>query len=62
MVPCFFLIYLIPGLPDDIVCFVVGLSQLDLRQMIVLAKLGRLPGVSISCRVGAHATELPPWA
>jgi uncharacterized membrane protein YdjX (TVP38/TMEM64 family) len=58
----FFLIYLIPGLPDDLVCFIVGLSQLDLRQMIVLAMLGRLPGVIVSCWVGAYATELPSWA
>ena len=58
----FFLIYLIPGLPDDVICFVIGLSPLALPRMIVLAMLGRLPGVFVSCWVGAYATELPLWA
>ena len=59
--PFFFLIYLIPGLPDDIICFLIGLSRLALPRMIVLAMLGRLPGVFVSCWVGAYATELPLW-
>jgi len=58
----FFLIYLIPGLPDDIVCFLIGLSRLKLPWMVALAMLGRLPGVLVSCWVGAYATELPLWA
>jgi uncharacterized membrane protein YdjX (TVP38/TMEM64 family) len=57
----FFLIFLIPGLPDDIVCFVVGLSPLPLTQMVVLALVGRLPGVFVSSWVGAYAAEFPTW-
>jgi len=57
----FFLVFLIPGLPDDLVCFVIGLSALSLPRMIVLAMLGRLPGVWVSCWVGAHAGALPWW-
>jgi uncharacterized membrane protein YdjX (TVP38/TMEM64 family) len=60
--PFFFLIYLVPGLPDDIICFVIGLSRLALPQMVVLAMIGRLPGVFVSSWVGAYATELPLWA
>lgn len=30
--------------------------------MVVLAMIGRLPGVFISCWVGAYAGELPWWA
>jgi len=60
--PFFFLIYLFPSLPDDIVCFLIGLSSLALPRMIVLAMIGRLPGVVISCWVGAYAGELPWWA
>jgi uncharacterized membrane protein YdjX (TVP38/TMEM64 family) len=59
--PFFFLVYLIPGLPDDLICFLIGLSRLALPRMIVLAMLGRLPGVFVSCWVGAYATELPWW-
>ena len=58
----FFLIYLIPGLPDDIVCFLIGLSPLPIARMVVLAMIGRLPGVLVSCWFGAHTTELPLWA
>jgi len=58
----FFLIFLVPSLPDDLVCFLVGLSPLALPRMIVLATIGRLPGVFVSCWVGACATELPWWA
>jgi len=57
----FFLIYLVPGLPDDLVCFVVGLSRLPLLQMVGLALLGRLPGVLVSSWLGAYATTLPVW-
>ena len=57
----FFLVFLIPALPDDIVCFVIGLSLLSIPRMVVLATLGRLPGVFVSSWFGAHATDLPLW-
>lgn len=57
-----FLIFLVPVFPDDIICFLIGLSSLDLPQMIVLTVLGRLPGVFVSCWVGAYAMGLPWWA
>jgi uncharacterized membrane protein YdjX (TVP38/TMEM64 family) len=58
----FFLVFLFPFLPDDIVCFLVGLSPLSIPRMAVLAALGGLPGVFVSCWLGAHATDLPLWA
>ena len=60
--PFFFLVYLFPSLPDDVVCFLIGLSPLAIPRMVVLATLGRLPGVFVSCWVGARAAELPWWA
>ena len=57
----FFLIFLFPFLPDDTVCFLVGLSPLPIPRLIVLAALGGLPGVFVSCWVGARATDLPLW-
>jgi uncharacterized membrane protein YdjX (TVP38/TMEM64 family) len=59
--PFFFLVFLFPFLPDDVVCFLIGLSPLPISRMVVLATLGRLPGVFVSCWVGAHAAELPWW-
>ena len=58
----FFLIFLVPFLPDDIICFVIGLSPASIPGMLVLAALGRLPGVFVSCWVGSRATAFPWWA
>lgn len=58
----FFLVFLFPFLPDDVTSFLIGLSPLSIPRMLVLATLGRLPGVIVSCWVGARATELPWWA
>jgi uncharacterized membrane protein YdjX (TVP38/TMEM64 family) len=58
----FFLLFLFPFVPDDIACFLIGLSPLAIPRMVVLAALGRLPGVFVSCWLGAYATELPSWA
>jgi uncharacterized membrane protein YdjX (TVP38/TMEM64 family) len=58
----FFLVFLFPFVPDDIACFVIGLSTLAIPPMVVLVLLGRLPGVFVSCWVGAYATEMPWWA
>jgi len=58
----FFLIFLFPLLPDDVACFIIGLSALPIPQMLLLATLGRLPGLIFSCWLGARATLLPWWA
>ncbi len=58
----FFLVFLLPFLPDDVVCFLVGLSPLPILRMSVLSALGGLPGVFVSCWVGAKASDLPWWA
>jgi len=58
----FFLVFLFPFVPDDISCFLIGLSPLPIPRMVVMATLGRLPGVFVSCWVGAYATDLPWWA
>ena len=58
----FFLVFLFPFVPDDIACFLIGLSPLAIPRMVILATLGRLPGVLVSCWIGAYATSLPWWA
>lgn len=57
----FFLAFLLPFLPDDLLCFLVGLSPLPIPYMLVLAVVGRLPGLWVASWVGANATELPWW-
>lgn len=58
----FFLVFVFPFVPDDVTAFLVGLSPLSISRMLVLTTLGRLPGVFVSCWVGARAAELPWWA
>ncbi len=55
----FFLVFLIPGLPDDIACFVAGLTSLPLLALIAVSAIGRLPSVGASVWLGTHAQKLP---
>jgi uncharacterized membrane protein YdjX (TVP38/TMEM64 family) len=57
----FFIAYLVPGLPDDLLCFVIGLSRLQLGPMLVLVTIGRLPGMMGASWVGANAGDMPFW-
>ncbi len=47
-----FLIFIIPGLPDDIVCYIAGLTNVPLRKLIVIFALGRLPAVVSNNYIG----------
>lgn len=40
-----FLIFLIPGLPDDIICYIAGLTDVPLKNLIIIFAIGRLPAV-----------------
>jgi uncharacterized membrane protein YdjX (TVP38/TMEM64 family) len=54
----FFLVFLLPFLPDDVACFLAGLTPLPLAELIVLAAIGRLPGIFVANFVGANAATL----
>lgn len=41
----FFLLFLLPGFPDDTVCFIAGLTKLDMKRLVVYATIGRFPGM-----------------
>jgi uncharacterized membrane protein YdjX (TVP38/TMEM64 family) len=56
------LVFLVPFLPDDLACLLVGLSTLPIKRMVVLSAVGRLPGVLVSCWVGTYASAIPTWA
>jgi uncharacterized membrane protein YdjX (TVP38/TMEM64 family) len=49
-----FLVFLIPGLPDDVICFLGGLTELRVRDMLVVSILGRLPSYVIVNLAGAN--------
>jgi len=41
--PGLFVVFLVPGLPDDVVCFVGGLTDIDLSKLVAVAIVGRAP-------------------
>ncbi len=53
-----FLIFLLPFLPDDLCCFIAGLTRLRLGEVLLLALVGRAPGVIASTLIGAQAQRL----
>ena len=52
-----FLIFLIPGLPDDIVCYVAGLTDVPIKKLVVIFALGRLPAVVGNNLIGTGLSE-----
>jgi uncharacterized membrane protein YdjX (TVP38/TMEM64 family) len=53
----FFLLFLIPGLPKDLLCFVAGLSALRPLVFLGISMVGRFPGILGSAFMGSAAGE-----
>lgn len=52
-----FVVFLIPGLPDDAVCFMGGLTRIPIWQLVVVSAVGRLPGYYLTNLAGAGVAE-----
>lgn len=48
-----FILYLIPGIPKDILAYMCGISKIKLQNFIFYSTLGRLPGILISSYFGS---------
>ena len=58
----FFMIFLLPALPDDAVCFLAGLTKLKLFPLSIVCLLGRAPGMAVLSLTGAgFADGLTLW-
>jgi uncharacterized membrane protein YdjX (TVP38/TMEM64 family) len=55
-----FVIFLLPGTPDDLLCFVVGLTRIPLWRAIPVVLIGRTPTVVASVLLGATGHTLNP--
>jgi uncharacterized membrane protein YdjX (TVP38/TMEM64 family) len=51
----FFLGFLIPGIPKDVLCYVAGLTPIRLPLFLMISTLGRLPGILGSALIGDAA-------
>lgn len=49
----FFMMFLLPALPDDAICFIAGLTRLRLSHLLLVCLLGRLPGMAVLVFVGS---------
>ncbi len=52
------IIFLLPFLPDDSVCLIAGLTRIRLAELLLVATVGRLPGLLVSTLIGAQAHDL----
>jgi uncharacterized membrane protein YdjX (TVP38/TMEM64 family) len=50
----FFLLFLLPALPDDAICLIAGLTRLDIKKLLLVCVIGRLPGMAVLSFVGAN--------
>jgi uncharacterized membrane protein YdjX (TVP38/TMEM64 family) len=48
-----FLVYLIPGIPKDVVAYICGISDIKWTNFLIFSTLGRIPGICISAYFGA---------
>lgn len=47
-----FMLFLLPAMPDDSICFLAGLTKLKIRTIVFLAVIGRFPGFLVLNLVG----------
>lgn len=56
-----FLVFLIPGLPDDVICFTAGLTDLRIDRMVFVSFVGRIPAFFFANLAGASIAEGRLW-
>lgn len=47
-----FAIFLLPGFPDDLVCYIAGLTQLSMKKLMLISILGRFPTIVLTNYIG----------
>jgi len=52
-----FLIFLLPAFPDDIICYIAGLTTIRIRILVLIATLGRLPGYLVLSFSGSGVAD-----
>lgn len=57
--PLILLVFVFPFLPDDVMCFAAGLTDLPLRRLFILTLIARFPGVAVAVWLGDRTLRLP---
>lgn len=60
----FFLLFLLPFVPDDSISILAGLTSIPLSLLMILAAIGRFPSILASSFIGSQSASLTPsqWA
>jgi uncharacterized membrane protein YdjX (TVP38/TMEM64 family) len=56
-----FLLFLIPGFPKDILCYILGLSRMRLSTFLIVSIVGRIPGTYLLTIQGASVRNQDYW-
>lgn len=56
-----FLLFLIPGFPKDVLCYILGLSRMGLRTFLTVSVVGRIPGTYLLTMHGASVRNEDYW-
>ena len=57
----FFLIFLLPGFPDDLICYIIGLTDMKLSRFLIIAFFGRLPTSIVLAMLGNGFAIMSFW-
>ncbi|MEQ8201376.1 MAG: VTT domain-containing protein, partial [Syntrophomonadaceae bacterium] len=49
-----FLLFLIPGLPKDVLTYAAGATPIDPLQFLLTATVARVPGILLSAYIGSN--------
>lgn len=60
--PLIVLVFALPLLPDDVLCFAAGLTEIPLRRLFALTLVARFPGVAAAVLLGDRVLRLPAGA
>lgn len=52
-----FAIFLLPGFPDDVVCYIAGLTKIPIPRLMLLVGIGRFPTVVLTNFLGAGISD-----
>lgn len=49
--------FLLPGLPDDVICFLAGLTPIRFRRFVALSVVARLPAYVVATMLGSSVAQ-----
>lgn len=52
-----FIMYLIPGIPKDILGYICGVTDISLKDFLIISMIGRTPALFISCFFGDNISR-----